>query len=268
MTKLSVYIQGGLGNQLFQIFTLLSVCKEQSLDYEILRMNYSPSVTSRKTYYNELFCGLNLVEKYSKNYIRYNEVNDMKYVHFPKFEKDSLLHGYFQSDKYLTSIRDNILSYISLKEEDKIKVNNKLKELKEKAEGKELIFVHIRHGDYIRLSHFHYVLPLEYYQKALSTFDKDKTFFVFFSDDIHFCKSNFKDILNKEFIEMEDYLELMLMSEMDGAIIANSSFSWWGAFLLELKRKDNKCKIIQPERWFTTRQLYPNDRLKCEWITI
>jgi hypothetical protein len=113
-------------------------------------------------------------------------------------------------------------------------------ELKAKILSEESVSLHVRRGDYCTNDGFN-VLPMEYYKDALKHV-KGKVYV--FSDDIPWCKANFKDV---EFVHMEDYLEFELMKHCTHNIIANSSFSWWGAFLNE-----NPSKIVvAPQRWRT-----------------
>ena len=104
---------------------------------------------------------------------------------------------------------------------------------------------------------------MEYYNKAIKQFDKDSNFLIF-SDDIEWAKNNFKgdnfyfitenkiegndvmDTLNISKGGHPDYIELYMMSLCDHNIIANSSFSWWGAWLNENPNK----KVIAPKKWF------------------
>jgi TFIIF-interacting CTD phosphatase-like protein len=89
--------------------------------------------------------------------------------------------------------------------------------------------------------------------------------FVIFSDDIQYCKNNFSNIKNVSFIEDKDYIELLLMSKMDGAIIANSTFSWWGAWL---NSNPNKI-VIAPKKWFGDRcDLNESDIIPSNWIRL
>jgi hypothetical protein len=269
MVKITINICGGLGNQLFQIFSLLKVCKDQGLEYEILEREESPSVTPRRTYWKNFFNNLNLVKDYTVEYLNFNEANNNIHMEFPQFKFNTILNGYFQSWKYINNI--DYFEFIKLSREDEIKVLEQFNYLR--RGNKKLIFVHIRHGDYIKLSHCHYVLPLEYYKEALKMFNEEENRFIFFSDDINYCKDNFNYLEDKEFIEMEDYLELYLMSFMDGGVIANSSFSLWGAILLEHRKNKNGQKmekIIQPSRWFSYGNVFPNDRIveKKGWIRL
>ena len=123
--------------------------------------------------------------------------------------------------------------------------------------------VHIRRGDYISSPHmteFHTNLSeTDYYQKAMEIIGGD---FMFISDDIEWCKENFKgdNIFYSPFTEeLED---LCLMTYCTNNIIANSSFSWWGAYL------GFDGKVIAPNNWFgpkgpkKTQDLIPNNWIK------
>jgi len=132
------------------------------------------------------------------------------------------------------------------------------------APSTSMVSVHVRRGDYLKLSDHHPACTLEYYDKAMSKFDGCK--FLIFSDDKKWCLENF----NKENCEISfnsDAVEdLQLMSLCDHHIIANSSFSWWGAWLGRNKDK----KVIAPKEWFgpakndhNTKDLYCKD-----WIVL
>jgi hypothetical protein len=264
MSFVTCYVQGGLGNQLFIIFTTICVAITQKLKYIIPYQADSPSVTPRKTYYNTL---LNTIEtedmyKYSKrSSFRLTEKNDMIYQEIPPIERPTMLSGYFQSRKYIDPIRDFIVNNIKLNDDLDIKAFNLTLKLinDKKQKDTKLIFLHVRRGDYLTLD-FHYNLPLEYYKSAiLEHQNKYKCMFVIFSDDMPYCKEVFSNILSKDELyfckSSKDYIELMIMSEMDGAIMANSSFSWWGAYLMEAKKellqKEESPFIVAPKKWFT-----------------
>ena len=263
---ITTHICGGIGNQLFQIFNLLNLAKKYNLNYIIEKKDISPSITHRVTYWNKIFKNINLTDILPNNFQHYKENNNNIFQEIPKFDVDTKLEGYFQSDKYLNEIRDDIFNYLQLSQKDDKIVENYYQNLKKESGDKKLIFIHVRRGDYVHLSHCHYNLTMFYYISALTKYDVDKTHFVIFSDDLEFCRENLDFLNYKSFIDLDDYLSLFLMSKMDGAIIANSTFSWWGAYLLELKNKD--AVIVQPSRWFTNGPLLPNDRLKNSWITV
>ena len=110
--------------------------------------------------------------------------------------------------------------------------------------SKDFISLHIRRGDYLYNPN-HPVQPIEYYKKALEQMPKDLPVIVF-SDDSQWCREHefFED--NRFMIseDNEDHYDLCLMSMCGYHIIANSSFSWWGAWLAKSK------KIIAPKDWF------------------
>ena len=279
MSFVTCYIQGGLGNQLFIIFTTLATAKKQKLKYSIVRQTESPSVTPRKTYYHNLLTKLDTDDmlKFSVSAM-YRETNHMIYNEVPPIQTNTMLVGYFQSRKYIDDIRDTIVSTIALSDKKDIDAKNlSIKLIREKAINKKCIFVHVRRGDYLKLSNYHYNLPMEYYKKAIETHkEKDDCMFVIFSDDMDYCKEQFGSLLSKDEVyyckTSKDYVELIIMSEMDGAIIANSSFSWWGAYLMEAKKelahKDSPL-IISPRMWFTDNH-EQNDRNveRANWMFI
>jgi hypothetical protein len=124
--------------------------------------------------------------------------------------------------------------------------------------------VHIRRGDYLRFPNDHPTLLNDYYFKSFDKMKKN-TKFIVFSDDITWCKDNIKGN-NMFYIEDEtDYVNLILMSLCKHNIIANSSFSWWGAWLNKNKNK----KVIAPKIWFgPNKNLNTKDLIPNKWITI
>lgn len=265
MSFVTCYVQGGLGNQLFIIFTTICVAITQKIKYIIPKQDNSPSVTPRKTYYDTLLASIDTEEMHiykKRSSFRFSEKNDMLYQEIPRIEHPTMLSGYFQSRKYIDPIRDFIVNNIKLNNELDIKAFDLTLKLinDKKQKDAKLIFLHVRRGDYLTLSHFHYNIPLEYYQNAiLEHQNKYKCLFVVFSDDMPYCKEAFSNILSNDEVyfckSSKDYIELMVMSEMDGAIIANSSFSWWGAYLMEAKKeliqKTESPFIVAPKKWFT-----------------
>ena len=106
--------------------------------------------------------------------------------------------------------------------------------------------IHVRRGDYLKFPQHHPTQTVEYFLAGVELL-KDKTDkFLVFSDDIAWCKANFK-FDNIVYIENEkDYIELYLQSLCNNNITSNSSFSWWGAWLNE----NNNKVVIGPNKWF------------------
>lgn len=178
------------------------------------------------------------------------------------------LDGFFQSHKYLDLIARELREEIRPVEDLALKHDALISEMSDCSS----VSVHIRRGDYVsdaKTKAAHFVCDLPYYEKAMSLM-KEKLgnpVFYIFSDDIAWAKKNLKSDRPLIFVsgpDMEDYEELMLMSKCRHNIIANSSFSFWGAWL-----NQNPDKIvIAPAVW---NNRYPNayrDLLPKEWIKI
>ena len=130
-----------------------------------------------------------------------------------------------------------------------------------------MVFIHRRSNDYTDPIHkgYYTVLPMNYYKEALKNFDENECVFIIFSDIQVKTMDEFSFLKHKEFIIEEDYIELLLMSKMDGAIIANSTFSAWGAYLMDYYR----CKtIVCPKYWFAEWDIHRFDCMEKHWIFI
>lgn len=171
-------------------------------------------------------------------------------------EKHLYLDGYFQSEYYFKNQRQDLLNDFQFPSLDT--VNSELKNKIEAATNS--VSVHIRRGDYLKsktVLEIHGILPFSYYLEALNIL-KDKyqplTLFIF-SDDIPWVKTNFKNIdIESYFIDnntKDSWKDMALMSYCKHHIIANSSFSWWGAWL---NRNPDKI-IIAPKIWFADPEL-------------
>ena len=169
------------------------------------------------------------------------------------------LEGYFQSEKYFKHIEDEIREQFTLKPQyirpSRSMMNN----------VEEPVSLHVRRTDYIQLKNNHNNLGLDYYEDALSYFDNDRTVIIF-SDDAEWCKeqSLFED---DRFLVAEgniNYVDLCLMTMCSSHIIANSSFSWWGAWLAKSQ------KVIAPKNWFgpDNQHLDTKDLYCPDWIVI
>ena len=258
--SLQINICGGLGNQLFMIANMLSISKSQDIPY-ILPKTYKGS-KERPSYWETVFHKLKYIESSTVPTEIIKEGGDNKIIHIPKIEKDVLLDGYFQSSKYFSNI--DFVDVFDLPMDEKMIVENKMNGMRTKYPHKKINFVHVRRGDYLALQYFHIVLSIDYYKRAIRHFDKDDVFLIF-SDDIEWCKENFDFIENKEFVKEKDYIELFLMTKCDGAIVANSSFSWWGAYLMNPNNKYHK-KIVCPDYWFKDYFPQREKRNESYWI--
>ncbi len=225
----------GLGNQLFCIATALSYALEHKKSPYFHQIETDRHIKKFKNnLYKNLPCGIG-EDIFHHNY---NEIN-FHYNPIPVAEKNIKLNGYFQSHKYFAKHRDEIISIL-----DVINLQNQINQ--KYGNYSDYTSIHIRRGDYLKLSEYHHNLTLNYFEQAVNRFDKEEKFLVF-SNDIAWCKENLNFIKNVEFSEnKEDWEDLILMSTCKNNIMANSTFSWWGAWLNTNKDK----RVIAPKKWF------------------
>jgi hypothetical protein len=246
-------LQGGLGNQLFQWAATKYLSIKYNTDYKF-----------ELSYFQLMGWELEL-KKFKKIIIEeYNTPISLKIVtddfNFKNIEDNSFLNGYWQSEKYFNEI-DNLIRQ-DLKIEDNLKnyIINKYPILNQNT-----ISLHVRRGDYIRLNNYHPIQNLDYYKKAYDIINDNSINILVFSDDINWCKENIK-LDNILYIEGEtNIVDMYIMSLCTHNIIANSSFSWWGAWL---NSNENK-KVIAPINWFGPQaNLYTGDIIPKKWITV
>ena len=168
---------------------------------------------------------------------------------------DFTLYGFFQTEKYFSHCAEEVRTQFSFKKE----IVDECKEIVESCFNNP-IALHIRRGDFLINSGNHYNQSLDYYEEALKKFDADRQV-VIFSDDPDWCMEQalFAD---DRFIVSQaagPYHDLYMMSQCSDFIIANSTFSWWGAWLA------NKGRVIAPKKWFGPNNAHLNTKdLYCE----
>ena len=250
---------GRLGNQMFQYASMRGIASVKGFDWVVPPENYDHTANYALF---ETFKMTNVQEK-NIGFVEGETLKETIHCYDENLvdscSDNTNLDGFFQTEKYFENIVDEIRSDFTFKDEY-------LKPCKEFIDSLDTtpIFLHVRRGDAIGKEHYHPVAPMSYYVEALKRFDKDTPCFVF-SDDIDWCKSQelFKSdrFLFNDNIERYDYqsmdgsgsmqytllphVDLCLMSLCSGAIIVNSSFSWWGAWL-----QNNRGKVIASKPWF------------------
>jgi len=280
---------GGLGNQMFQyaVGRRAAYINNTSLKLDIAGYENQADITPRKyslDIFNikEEFVNTNEIRKLKKTaslFSRFMLGNKQSYVkekHFQfdqnilKIKNNTYLEGYWQSEKYFKDIEIIIRKEFSFKEEVQDKLNKKNIS---QIVNSNSISIHIRHGDYIfdKGTHErHGVCKLEYYKRAIELIIKkvkNPHFFVF-SDDHKWMKQNlilkypYNYIVNN--FGNKDYEDMRLMGLCKHNIIANSSFSWWGAWLNQNKNNI----VIAPNKWFKDKSTNTKDLLPQSWIKI
>jgi len=258
----SIYLMGGLGNQLFQIYTLIAYCLEHNKSFK-----FSETLKSGKkryTYWDSFLKNLkgyvipnNSIDKlpfYNEKSFSYNKIQNI--------DTNMLLYGYFQSYKYFENHYESINKIIGI-EDIKQLIKEENNELLNKEENQLLISLHFRLGDYKSLQDYHPIMKLEHYINSIKYIisnNVNKKYKI-----LYFCEKNDNDIvqnniiniknhidnnINIEFIKVndiiEDWKQMLIMSLCDCNIIANSTFSWWGAYF---NNNDNKI-VCYPNVWF------------------
>jgi hypothetical protein len=273
---LSVFLMGGLGNQLFQIFALIA----HALQYKHpFTFQYSDKLTignRRSTYWNNMLKRLKPFTHQENLKLPVYKERGFHYTPIPYNKTQCMLYGYFQSYKYFEQQYENIIRLIGirgLQSTIKDKYESYFKE-------KSTIAMHFRLGDYKQLQAHHPVMKLEYYKNALDTIinktsKKDWTILYFceqednaiVNDNIKTLHGDYPDV---EFIKVDDSIvdweQMLIMSCCQHNIIANSTFSWWGAYF-----NDSVDKIVcYPKIWFgpALTQHNTRDLFRKEWIQI
>lgn len=266
-----IKLQGGLGNQLFQwaLGRSLGISLREKVYYD-LSFLIKGNVSTKREYELNIYENANIdifqndfdirswSDEPNKQFLKISDD-----FHFKNFSLNENYHlyfdGYWQSEKYFSDIREIILDELELSSDNKIKLDSKYKML-----DKNLTSLHIRRTDYTSSNGFHPVQDLDYYDKALEIIGKYDNLMIF-SDDIEWCKNNLK-YDRMIFVEgNKNYEDIYLMSKCNNNILANSSFSWWGAWL----NKNNNKKVISPSKWFgESANIYTGDIIPNDWIKI
>lgn len=182
-------------------------------------------------------------------------------------KRELLLDGYWQTEKYFIECREKILDTFRFPD---FVNESKNQRLAHELSKRTAVSVHVRRGDYLKISNTSGICTEEYYDKAIKFIIHkcNPDAFIIFSDGIDWCKDYFKElsaVRTVEFVDWntgnESFRDMQLMSLCSHNIIANSSFSWWGAWL-----NDNPKKIIiTPSKWMNNsgwQDIIPNSWTK------
>lgn len=282
---------GGLGNQMFQYATARRLSHHHNTDlfldvtgfasyalrkYEldIFRIHAkiaSPELIKHVSFSRKdavrlkirhLFLGETIIQYVKEPTIAFHET----VVSLPD---NVYLDGYWQSEKYFAEIADILRKEFSFVTPPSAINQNLLEDIG----GCNSVSLHIRRGDYVSnrsTMEIHGGLGIDYYVRALDLMEekvKEPQIFVF-SDDIPWARENLKTNLPLQFIDHngveKNYEDLRLMSNCKNHIIANSSFSWWGAWLGSNPEKN----VITPMNWFNQSNMDTRDLIPVSWYRI
>jgi hypothetical protein len=264
-------LKGGLGNMMFQIAAAKAFSLSMKTECSFPNLKNHINYLSLETEYNPKvnYCAEYLELPFLKNIRTQQPLFPVNTISFPFHYEPLILKnstikidGFFQSEKYFQDFQNEILDFFSPDE----KIINHLNLKYEEMMNIKTTSIHIRRGDYIKNSQYHFVQPIDYFLKGIEMLENVTDKFLIFSDDIRWCKEKF--IGDKFFfVENEkDYNELYLMSLCTNNITSNSSFSWWGGWLNKNKNK----VVIGPKSWFgpALQHLNTEDVIPKNWIKI
>ncbi len=290
---MKVRFSGGLGNQLYQLGFLwhlqkagISVepdfCEYTYYDFhcglelnKVLHTQYDDCIksveSSRRNWYklfNEklgfwLRFHYHRLKSKNKMFVE-DETRQYEILDFSSLNKNTVLKGHWQKTDYLSDVTEifhKSLSYDLLNTE-------RDSEIKHLIETSESVSIHVRRGDYLNDSFYSVIKGMEYYRNAISIIKEkypNAKFFVF-SDDIEYVRENLlgEDLTFVDWNKGKDsFKDLLLMSLCQHNIIANSTFSWWGAYLNPYPDKI----VICPSKWSVNGDMQgrcPNDWIKLD----
>jgi hypothetical protein len=237
---ISANLMGGLGNQMFQIMTAYAHSRDVQDDlYFDFGKCYTPNQGNKSEKYLNNFFKFLKNDKQENHFQFIHREPSFSYNPIPK-EKNLLLNGYFQSEKYFEKYKSDIKTVFNIDESKMRSVRNHLENM---CSFNNLTSIHVRRGDYLKTPDYHPTLTIEYYEKCMQLAGNSK--FIILSDDMEWCKKTFtnKDVFFSDFTDELDDLYLIMMC--DNKIMSNSSFSWWGSYLSPLDGK-----IFAPKNWF------------------
>lgn len=270
-----VQLIGGLGNQLFQYAAAKALALEtkQKLYLDVSQFesyklhNYALNhfnVISKN--YKKPNRYLQKIKSFCQKKTFYKE-DDFGYNRDLASLKGNIifLEGYFQSEKYFIKYEKEIRKDFEMRTPLKEKTRGAIAKIK----SVNSVSIHIRRGDYLN-NPLHNTSKDEYYKKALEIVEKkipNPVFFVF-SDDMNWVKANFTTKQQTIFIDFNNaatnFEDLKLMASCKHNIIANSSFSWWGAWL----NKNPDKIVIAPKLWFNDDSINITDIIPTSWVKI
>lgn len=278
---LIIKYNGGLGNQIFQYIFGVSKAKELGVDVAF-DMNFFKKHSKRRPYMMGIF-GVESKENKDfraplywtfrkaikgNKFLGLNIYKETAFSYEEKSEKivdNTFVEGFFQSVKYFD---DEIVKNLNWK----APISSKTQEIEEDMKDKNAVSIHIRRGDYVNKAIYKEMfneLTVEHYKKAIEIIKEkvENPVFYVFSDDPEWAKNNLgiEATFPSHNSNYDSWQDMYLMSKCKHNIIANSSFSFWGAML---NKNENKI-VIAPKKWFnddsienSTKDIYPDNWIK------
>ncbi|MEZ8805120.1 alpha-1,2-fucosyltransferase [Vibrio atlanticus] len=269
-----ISISGGLGNQLFQYAFYLYLKDNSGFDEIFLDFSFYEKQNKRDAVIRkfEPVRSADIKEQSLRKRIQFSVIKFLIKIDFLKkfftffdgekgldekvlLTKKTMLDGYWQSFKYAENSKEYVREIFNFYE-----FENSLLELKNEISTTNSVCLHIRRGDYVSEAHtnqVHGICSIEYYHKAIKKIEENSEnikYVYVFSDDVSWVKDNLNLTLPTKVIDFRgkgvpDYAEMLLFSCGKHKVIANSTFSWWGAFLSE-----RNGMVVSPKDWFAIKE--------------
>jgi hypothetical protein len=265
-----VKLKCGMGNQLFQyaIGRSLSLRHQVCLKFDVSHYDHFRLRDFELDYFSIPSLDTDISMHTEEPFFHYQEPYFHYDHNFEEVPPSAYVTGFWQSEKYFKGIKAQLLEELKIKQQFTARLQTKACEIREQ----ESVAVHIRRGDYLSEKNLPVfgVLPVEYYQKAISVLLQKNIHptLYFFSDDIAWVRAHLRVGFPHQFISNEitknSIEDFYLMTRCRHHIIANSSFSWWAAWLNEYEHKI----VIAPRKWFNNAPHNTNDLIPREWIKI
>jgi len=263
-----VNLIGGIGNQLFQYAAARYLSHLKSVE---LKLNLSAFETYKLHRYSlrnfNIKAGVASAEEVSDSSFIYHEKSFNFDPQLKELPSDVLLKGYWQSEKYFLEIEQLIREELQIL----IPLRALNKAAADEIQDTQSVSLHIRRGDYVTNEDtlaYHGICDLAYYDRGIKMISARvaKPHFFIFSDDPEWAMQNLKTGYNTTYVTHNNaetnYEDLRLMSLCQHQIIANSTFSWWGAWLNMNREKI----VIAPKKWFNKPALNAADLIPRSWI--
>jgi hypothetical protein len=254
-----INLKGRMCNQMFQIAAAKALSIDNDVDFVCSNSvsGISPTINQTKKYRKTIFEKIKFQNFTNQQKIIHHGSPDFSYKEII-YQDNICLTGYYQSENYFKHRKDEIHKLFECPEKIRKFIFKNFDHL---ISNPNTCSVHIRRGDYLKLKEYHTNLTSEYYNSCFKK-TKDKHL-VFFSDDIEWCKTTFQQQKATFVNTKSDIIDFYIMSFMKNNIIANSSFSWWAAWLNNNKSK----KVFAPKKWFGPKNAHldAKDLIPTKW---
>jgi hypothetical protein len=240
MDPVYIELRSGLCNHLFQLAAAYSYAKSHGRPLVVS----THTANGKRTYYHNYLTAFQPLIGPPPNQIHLWKEPTFSYRPIPA--GINALTGYFQTDKYFRDISDEVCALFTPPEPIRIAVETKHAALLTPPMLSDAVVVHVRRTDYVASTTVHGILDVAYYERAIAAARKFSSGpLLVFSDDLPWCRaqSMFAGAIFVD--EPTDYMALYLMSQFRHIVIANSTFSWWAAYMGPQPKT-----VIAPSRWF------------------